>query len=540
MPVVLAVATILEEVKGTTFAKAYIYDSPFFVAFWGVLTAFALAYILKKKRYKNPLVFLIHLAFLVVLLGALVTWLSGKKGMVHLREGQRIVSYTDEEEKQIAFPFAIVLDKFTVVYYSGTQTPQDFVSEVIFVPKDEANVAAKVSMNKIVSYKGFRFYQSGYDKDAVEIMCHGGPAVVKAVYNLCLKNGFRPAERGEFTFRSFIHGKTDLTRAEAVREIIDSKTGTAQTKAADRLSGTVFHKIEEIKTTLLTILAAAEAGVEYPEDEETIADSFDPSELEPPLHALKLLDSSWQNEKIYQNGIHIVLAGKTNAGKSSLFNALLKEDRAIVSDVHGTTRDWLEADLDFNGIPVKLFDTAGLRTTDDTIEAIGVQRSVERINNADAVLYLIDGTDDIDNSDYEFMQRQTLPLIAVFTKRDITQTETAPQLPAELHHIPVVSISSHTGEGLPLLIETVIEKTTEVVPVRTETDVLLGTERQRNTVHHAVELLSHAQEAAQAGFPLDAVIQDIEDAVHTLGEITGEIRSDDILDKIFSDFCVGK
>ena len=384
----------------------------------------------------------------------------------------------------------------------------------------------------------YRAPKSNTGENAVEILCHGGPGVVKAIHRLCIKNGFREAERGEFTFRSFIHGKTDLTRAEAVREIIDSKTNTAQQKAAGRLSGTVFREIETIKIDLMTALAALEVGIEYPEDEETIADSFDEALLKKPLSALQQLAASWQTEKIYQAGVRLVLAGKTNAGKSSLFNALLKEDRAIVSDIHGTTRDWLEAELDFKGIPAHIFDTAGLRATEDTIEAIGVQRSVELASAADIVLYLIDGTKPPAEEDSAFIERNTVPLIIVQTKADKGQTES---LPAALQRYPAVSLSSKTGAGLDMLIDTVVALVTAdtALPMQ-DAGVSLGTERQKEAVTAALEAARHALEAGRSGYPLDAVIQDVEEAVHALGSVTGEVRSDDILDKIFSGFCVGK
>ena len=384
----------------------------------------------------------------------------------------------------------------------------------------------------------YRAPKSNTGENAVEILCHGGPGIVKAIYRLCIKNGFREAERGEFTFRSFIHGKADLTRAEAVREIIDSKTNTAQQKAAGRLSGTVFREIETIKTDLMTALAALEVGIEYPEDEETIADSFDEALLKKPLSALQQLAASWQTEKIYQAGVRLVLAGKTNAGKSSLFNALLKEDRAIVSDIHGTTRDWLEAELDFKGIPAHIFDTAGLRATEDTIEAIGVQRSVELASAADIVLYLIDGTKPPAEEDCAFIERNTVPLIIVQTKADKGQTE---PLSAALQRYPAVSLSSKTGAGLDMLIDTVVGLVTAdtALPMQ-DAGVSLGTERQKEAVTAALEAVRHALEAGRSGYPLDAVIQDVEEAVHALGSVTGEVRSDDILDKIFSGFCVGK
>ena len=384
----------------------------------------------------------------------------------------------------------------------------------------------------------YRAPKSNTGENAVEIICHGGPGVVKAIYRLCIKNGFRAAERGEFTFRSFIHGKADLTRAEAVREIIDSKTNTAQQKAAGRLSGTVFHEIETINTDLMTALAALEVGIEYPEDEETIADSFDEALLKKPLSVLQQLAASWQAEKIYQAGVRLVLAGKTNAGKSSLFNALLKEDRAIVSDIHGTTRDWLEAELDFKGIPVHIFDTAGLRATEDTIEAIGVQRSVELASAADIVLYLIDGTKPPAEEDSAFIERNTVSLIIVQTKADKGQTE---PLPAALQWYPAVRLSSKTGVGIDVLIDTVAGLVTAdtALPMQ-DAGISLGTERQKEAVTAALEAVRHALEAGRSGYPLDAVIQDVEEAVHALGSVTGEVRSDDILDKIFSGFCVGK
>lgn len=384
----------------------------------------------------------------------------------------------------------------------------------------------------------YRAPKSNTGENAVEIICHGGPGIVKMIYRLCIKNGFRPAERGEFTFRSFIHGKTDLTRAEAVREIIDSKTPTAQQKAAGRLSGSVFATIEAVKSDVMTALAALEVAVEYPEDEQTIADSFDETLLLRPLASLQILADSWQTEKIYQTGVRLVLAGKTNAGKSSLFNALLKEDRAIVSDIHGTTRDWLEATLDFKGIPVHLFDTAGLRTTADTVEAIGVQRSVELASAADIVLYLIDGTKPPVADDVAFITQSTVPLIIVHTKADKGKPE---PLPAALQRYPAADISSKTGVGIAQLIDLTVALVTEdtALPMQ-DAGVSLGTERQKEAVTATLEALQHALMAARSGYPFDAVIQDAEEAVYQLGSITGEVHSDDILDKIFSGFCVGK
>lgn len=384
----------------------------------------------------------------------------------------------------------------------------------------------------------YRAPKSNTGENAVEIICHGGVRVVRSVYRLCLKNGFRAAERGEFTFRSFIHGKTDLSRAEAVREIIDSKTSTAQYKAADRLAGAVFREIERIKDNLLRALARLEVGIEYPEDEHAIAESFDESILIEPIRALSALAASWKTEKIFQTGIRLVLVGRTNAGKSSLFNALLKEDRALVSDIHGTTRDWLEAELDFKGIPVHLFDTAGLRTSEDAVEAMGIERSIALVAEADVILYLIDGTEAISQEDSAFIRKVQVPLIIVQTKSD--RGETHP-LPKEMAQYKAVCISSKTGTGIEVLIEMVcalVTSDTECLPQ--SGDVSLGTDRQQELVGAALAAVRHALEAAHSGYPLDAVIQDVEDAVQELASLTGEVRADDILDAVFSGFCVGK
>ena len=189
----------------------------------------------------------------------------------------------------------------------------------------------------------YRAPKSFTGEDMVEIYCHVGPAVVTAIQNLMLKSGFRQANRGEYTFRAYINGKTDLTKAEAVKEIIDSHTDVSRSHAAGRLSGELFNQIDSIKKLIIDTLAAIEVEIEYPEDEETIADTFDRADIETAITKLQNLVDSWKGEKLYQDGARVVLAGKTNAGKSSLFNAILKEERAIVSDIEGTTRDWLES-----------------------------------------------------------------------------------------------------------------------------------------------------------------------------------------------------
>ena len=398
-------------------------------------------------------------------------------------------------------------------------------------------------------------------EDMVEIFCHGGPAVVTAIQNLMLKSGFRAANRGEYTFRAFINGKTDLTKAEAVKEIIDSHTDASRSHAVGRLAGSLFEEIDSIKKLIIDTLAAIEVEIEYPEDEETIADSFDKTDLETAQKRLKSLVDSWKSEKLYQDGARVVLAGRTNAGKSSLFNAILKEERAIVSDIEGTTRDWLESWASINGIPVRLFDTAGLRQTEDVIEARGVELTKNLATDADVVLYLIDSTVGPNDDDKTFIQNCTEPLIVVYNKADKNQgggslplaPKSSPEnlapvfsaTPSEsmslsgLTRQSPIYISAKTGSGLKDLFAQITKILTAGLSTERE-QAGLGSARQKTAVQEALECVEHALESAQDNYTLDAVVQDLEDSLDALGEVTGDVTPDDVLGSIFANFCVGK
>ena len=428
----------------------------------------------------------------------------------------------------------------------------------------------------------YRAPKSFTGEDMVEIFCHGGPAVVMAIQNLMLKIGFRQANRGEYTFRAFINGKTDLTKAEAVKEIIDSHTDVSRSHAAGRLAGSLFEEIDSIKKLIIDTLAAIEVEIEYPEDEETIADSFDREDIETAVKRLQALVDSWRGEKLYQDGARVVLAGRTNAGKSSLFNAILKEERAIVSDIEGTTRDWLESWASINGIPVRLFDTAGLRQTSDVIEAQGVEISRSLVHDADLVLYLVDGTQGMNDEDRQFIEKCQEPLIVVYTKADkdggvVRSLARTIEFPSETRgeitgvlgaeplgegeaEAPVASvslrkeagaggrlspsciISSKTGEGLAELFKQIYGILTASIAGNSSerTQAGLGSARQKEAVAAALESVRHALVSADDNYTLDAVVQDLEDALDSLGEVTGDVTPDDVLGSIFANFCVGK
>lgn len=402
----------------------------------------------------------------------------------------------------------------------------------------------------------YRAPKSFTGEDMVEIFCHGGPAVVTAIQNLMLKSGFRQALRGEYTFRAYINGKTDLTKAEAVKEIIDSHTDVSRSHAAGRLAGSLFDEIDSIKKLIIDTLAAIEVEIEYPEDEETIADSFDREDIEKAIERLQSLVDSWKGEKLYQDGARVVLAGKTNAGKSSLFNAILKEERAIVSDIEGTTRDWLESWASINGIPVRIFDTAGLRETDDVIEARGVELTHNLAEDADVVLYLVDSSVGITADDEKFIKECKIPLILVMNKADKTGGESLPLASAAKassatpssgdspRNAPderreTIRISAKNGSGLSELFAAITKVLTAGISTDRE-QAGLGSARQKEAVTEALECVKHALISADDNYTLDAVVQDLEDALDALSEVTGDITPDDVLSSIFENFCVGK
>jgi len=395
----------------------------------------------------------------------------------------------------------------------------------------------------------FRAPKSYTGEDSLDISCHGGAVTGKAVMNALKSSGFRDALPGEFTFRAFMNGKLDLTRSESVMELVAAKTDTGRRHAITRLSGSLCTEIDEIKKLLVEVLSGAEIYLDYSEDE--ISASFDTSASEEiagrlpnketalkALTRLKKLQASWQIERVYQEGVTVVIAGRPNAGKSSIFNSFLKEDRSIVTEIPGTTRDWIEAWVNIEGIPVRLVDTAGLRDTRDSIEKIGVERSLKILQEADIVLYLIDGEQGITAEDIEFMKRGG-KRIFVWNKADVSPVVS---LPAEFTD-NVISVSAKTGEGLDDLyaaITSVITPEAVSDGIFSEQSVSVGTIRQKNLVDAAYSALEEALALAESEEPLDIIAPLLREAVNALGEITGEVSTADILEEMFSRFCVGK
>ena len=362
---------------------------------------------------------------------------------------------------------------------------------------------------------------SGYTgEEAVEISCHGSLVVLRRLFTRLEQLGFKRAEKGEFTFRAFMHGRMDLTQAEAVEEIIHSKSEISQEKALDRLSGKLRDSLAAVKTRLVDILASLEVQLDYAEDEIIDEWVFPEAEVSSIISSLKALSSTYGASRIYREGAKVVLAGAANAGKSSLFNLLVKEDRAIVSPVPGTTRDFIETWIDLDGIPVRLFDTAGLRSSDDMVESEGIRRSEALMDDADLIIYLVDPDDALlpENIDSD----RTL---VVYSKRD--KRRMADDL----------SISSVTGEGVSELIDEVKERLMGLSP-QEEGGLSIDSERQYSYLLSCIDALESAERSKDA--PVDIMAMFFQSALESLGYITGEVTTEDLLDTLFSKFCLGK
>jgi tRNA modification GTPase len=417
----------------------------------------------------------------------------------------------------------------------------------------------------------FRAPKSYTGEDSLDISCHGGGVAGRAVMNALHTAGFRDALPGEFTFRAFMNGKLDLTRSESVMELVSAKTDTGRRHAVNRLSGALENEINAVKSLLVEALAAAEIFLDYSEDEIS-ADNDEVAgvlrgrpQAEEALDRLQKLAASWQRERIYQEGVLAVIAGRPNAGKSSLFNLLIKEERAIVTEIPGTTRDWIEAWVSIEGIPIRLADTAGLRESADPVEKIGVERSRELLQAADVVLYLIDGSEGVTDEDRAFINefaqnsgtarnaagggaRQQTPLLLVWNKADLVSAPQALPIAPNAADAAPLSVSAKTGEGVVELGRAIAAAITAVfenaaLPVEAagnSQSAALGSQRQKDLVEAATAAVEEALQLAGRKEPLDLLAPLLREAVNALGEITGEVSTADILETMFGRFCVGK
>lgn len=370
-----------------------------------------------------------------------------------------------------------------------------------------------------------RSYTGG---DCLEISCHGGIPGVDAVLAALREVGFRDAEPGEFTMRAFINGKLDLTQAEAVASLIDAKTKAMHTASLRTLDGAVSRELSEIRRILIDVSAAVEVQLDYAEDDLDDAVVVPVAELEEAALRLRRLSDSYKVGRLMREGVKIALAGRTNSGKSSLFNRLLNEERSIVSDIHGTTRDYLEESVTIAGFPVVLYDTAGLRRSDDRIEAEGIERAHRILDACDLVLYVVNAVDGETDEDRRCLEQIRRPVLKVINKIDLK----AP--PAGYDGVPV---SAATGEGLSELIDALAARLKTAAG--TSEPPFAVNERQSQLVRRALTAVEAAL-TDNGGAVLDGIAIELKEALDAVGEMTGETASADILDAVFSRFCVGK
>ena len=367
-------------------------------------------------------------------------------------------------------------------------------------------------------------------EDVIEIQCHGGPKVVKQILDLTLKNGARLAQKGEFTKRAFLNKKLDLSQAEAVLDIIHAKTSNFAQKSANNLSGALAQQIKQIKDSLFTLYSRSIAAVDFPEDVKEPEYSYLIEECQKNISNIERILKNANASNIMRQGIKIAIAGCPNAGKSSLFNALLNIERAIVTEIPGTTRDVIQESVDIDGIPATLIDTAGIRDNEevDKVEAIGIEYTKNCVENADLILFLFDWSKGFDENDaliYEMIENK--PHIKIATKADI----------AEVPNPEALNISSKTGYNIEELKEKIKEAVLDKNSLETE---FVTNQRQQECLTNAKNALTNALFAAQNGELQDLISIDIKAALLSLDEITGEVITDEILENIFEHFCIGK
>ena len=377
-------------------------------------------------------------------------------------------------------------------------------------------------------------------EDTVEIDCHGGMLILKKVLDLVLKNGARTAEPGEFTKRAFLNGRIDLSQAEAVMDLINSKNDFALNSSIEQLKGGVSDAIKDIRKDIIYHIAFIESALDDPEH--ISLDGYDEEiteMLNENINKISKLVNSFDNGRIMKEGIKTVILGKPNAGKSSLLNLMLGEDRAIVTDIEGTTRDTLEENINFNGLSLKIIDTAGIRDTEDLVEQIGVNKAKEIAKEGDLIIYVVDGSRELDDNDREIIKlindKQAIILV---NKSDMDTVINIDDLKKDSNR-DVILFSAKNGEGMDQL-EEEIRNMFYSGKVTYNDQVYITNARHKEALENALESLKQVKNSVDAGMPEDFYSIDLMDAYTDLGLIIGESVEDDLVNEIFSKFCMGK
>jgi len=369
-------------------------------------------------------------------------------------------------------------------------------------------------------------------EDLIEVACHGSPVVLRHAVQRALESGARLAEPGEFTLRAFLNGRIDLPQAEAVRDLIDASTLYQARVAAQQVDGSVSRRLAPIKEPLLELIALLEAGIDFAEDDVSVAL---PAEilrrLEPILAGVRQLAASFQYGGLVRQGLTLAIVGRPNVGKSSLFNRLLEQDRAIVTEIAGTTRDVVSETASLGGIPVKLSDTAGIRQTSEHVESLGIERSYQAMADADLTLVVLDTSAPLTEEDERLMTRPGVRMLMVGNKADLPRG--AGKWPS------LVEVSALTGQGIEALRHAILEAVAPKGVFEQETGFITSL-RHEQLLKESAAWLEKTRDAVHAAIPHEMLLLDLYAALRPIDAITGATTADDILNRIFSTFCIGK
>ena len=438
-----------------------------------------------------------------------------------------------------------------IVRMSGEKTFE--ILDKIFIQKNKENIEKikgySIKYGNIIDEKNniidevlvsyFKAPKSYTTENMCEINSHGGMVIMNKILEICINNGAVLAEPGEFTKRAFLNGRIDLAQAEAVIDIINSKTDKEAKVSINQLEGGLSKNIGEIRKDILSIMADIEASIDYPEyDIEETTNSKILDFLEKIDKKLLALENSFNNGKILRDGISTVILGRPNAGKSSLLNLILNEERAIVTDIEGTTRDTIEEFIQIDGIPLKIIDTAGIRNSGDEVEKIGVKKAKELAEKSDIIIAIFDVSRELNEEDFDILNiSKNKNSIIILNKIDLTRKIDLEKI-KEINK-PIVEMSVKSGEGKEKLFSE-ISKMFKLDEIANDGEVIVSNQRHKYLIKNARKNIELSRDAIENNMPIDIISTSIRQILEDLGEITGETVTEDIISEIFSKFCLGK
>lgn len=397
----------------------------------------------------------------------------------------------------------------------------------------------KIIDEVLVSY--FKKPKSYTSENMCEINSHGGLVVLRKILDLCLKNGAKLAEPGEFTKRAFLNGRIDLTQAEAIIDIINAKTSREAQESANQLEGFLSKKINEIKTKIMSLMVDIEANIDYPEyDIEEVSYEIALNKLKEIEEELVMLSKSFENGKVLKEGVKIAIIGSPNAGKSSLLNAILKEERAIVTDIAGTTRDVIEEQVIIEGVPFKIIDTAGIRNAENKIEQIGIEKSKKVAKESDVIIAVFDNSKELNNEDKQILKIvKEKKSIIVLNKMDLESRDIENKKEIIETERPIIKISLKEEQGVESIFKELL-KMYNFNEINLDNELIITNIRHQNLINKAIESTKEALKDLKSSMPIDIISINIKQILENLGEITGDNVSEDIIKNIFAKFCLGK